>query len=379
MSIETIDLRRGRQTARRSAALCFAAVLSIAGCSSDKKSMQGNADQAAGTAAGMSNEAGTTAAAGKATDSAGVAALSGGASGSAHSTAGADGKAVAGATAGRAAAGSGGSTSAGEGGMSAGAGTHAAAGGGSSGSGCTRELLSATVDAYFTAIAAHDSSSLPLADKVKFTENGKMLQLTDGAWKTAGKVKFKHSALDTELCTSVTESVLPDGSTDIPYGLRLKLEDQKLTEIESIAVRSGDYFTKSDTMAITAQGSADWEMILPAAQQPTRDALTAIVDKYFTQFPAGACNFASDCKRLENGFSPGSCTAGLSCSMSMGMGMGSMGMKTRLVVLDVEMGVAVGFVMFAGSYTDFHMFRVRDGQVHAVHAILAKASSSGWN
>jgi hypothetical protein len=240
-------------------------------------------------------------------------------------------------------------------------------------------VAEAAVDAYFTAIAAHDSSSLPLADKVKFTENGKMLQLTDGAWKTAGKVKFKHSALDTELCTSVTESVLPDGSTDIPYGLRLKLEDQKLTEIESIAVRSGDYFTKSDTMAITAQGSADWEMILPAAQQPTRDALTAIVDKYFTQFPAGACNFASDCKRLENGFSPGSCTAGLSCSMSMGMGMGSMGMKTRLVVLDVETGVAVGFVMFAGSYTDFHMFRVRDGQVHAVHAVLAKASSSGWN
>jgi hypothetical protein len=379
MNIETIDSRGGRQAARRSAALCFAAVLSIAGCSNDKKSMQGNADQAAGAAAGMSSEAGTTAAAGKASDSAGVAAPSGGASGSAHSTAGGGGKAVAGATAGRAAAGSGGSTSAGEGGMSASAGTHAAAGGGSSSSGCTRELLSATVDAYFTAIAAHDSSSLPLADKVKFTENGKMLQLTDGAWKTAGKVKFKHSALDTELCTSVTESVLPDGSTDIPYGLRLKLENQKLTEIESIAVRSGDYFTKSDTMAITAQGSADWEMILPAAQQPTRDALSAIVDKYFTQFPAGACNFASDCKRLENGFSPGSCTAGLSCSMSMGMGTGSMGMKTRLVVLDVETGVAVGFVMFAGSYTDFHMFRVRDGQVHAVHAILAKASSSGWN
>jgi hypothetical protein len=378
MSIEMIDSRRGRQPARHSAALCLAAVLCSAGCSSDKQSMQGNADQAAGAAAGMSSEAGTTAAAGKASDSAGVAAPSGGSSGSANNTAGAGGK-VPVATAGRAAAGSGGSTSAGAGGMSANAGTHGAAGGGSS-SGCTRELLSATVDAYFTAIAAHDSSSLPLADKVKFTENGKTLQLTDGAWKTAGKVKFKHSALDTELCTSVTESVLPDGSTDIPYGLRLKLENQKLTEIESIAVRSGDYFTKSDTMAITAQGSADWEMVLPAAQQPTREALTAIVEKYFTQFPAGACNFASDCKRLENGFSPGSCTAGLSCSMSMGMGgMGSMGMKTRLVVLDVETGVAVGFVMFAGSYSDFHMFRVRDGQVHAVHAILAKASSSGWD
>jgi hypothetical protein len=34
--------------------------------------------------------------------------------------------------------------------------------------------------------------------------------------------------------------------------------------------------------------------------------------------------------------------------------------------------------MFAGTYTDFHMFKVRGGQVHGVHATLAKASMSGW-
>ncbi len=54
-------------------------------------------------------------------------------------------------------------------------------------------------------------------------------------------------------------------------------------------------------------------------------------------------------------------------------------MTARLHVIDVEAGISAGFTMFVGMYTDFHMFKVRGGQVHGVHAILASASSSGWN
>jgi hypothetical protein len=32
----------------------------------------------------------------------------------------------------------------------------------------------------------------------------------------------------------------------------------------------------------------------------------------------------------------------------------------------------------AGAYTDFHMFKIRSGEVHGIHAILASATSSGW-
>ena len=34
--------------------------------------------------------------------------------------------------------------------------------------------------------------------------------------------------------------------------------------------------------------------------------------------------------------------------------------------------------LFQGQYTDFHMFKVRNGEVHGVHAVLAKASGPGW-
>jgi hypothetical protein len=241
-------------------------------------------------------------------------------------------------------------------------------------SGCTRDALVQLRDTYFKAIAAHDASMLPTATTVKFTENGKPTMLGDGFWKTAGAVKFKRSALDTASCNSVTESVVTEGSTDIVFGLRLGSAGGKVSEIESIVVRQGDYF--SSPSALAASASEDWETVLAADQRPKQDDLKKLVDTYFKQFPGGACNFASDCKRLENGFSPGGCTAGLTCSTSSAPGSSSM--TPRLYLYDLDAGIAVGFVLFAGTYTDFHMFEVRGGQVHGVHATLAKATSSGW-
>jgi hypothetical protein len=249
--------------------------------------------------------------------------------------------------------------------------------GAANGSSCTRADLTAAIDSYYQSLAAHDPSRAPLASNVKYTENGKQLQVGDGEWKTAGAVTFKRSALDTEICTSVTESVIADSGGDLIYGLRLKVEAKKITEIEAIPVHSGDYIIVNP-QGLASTSADDWETVLPADQRATRDELQAFIDTYFTQFPNGACNFASDCKRVEDGGTiPGSCTGlGVGCSDG---GSSQSTMKARLHVIDVEAGITVGFTMFAGRYTDFHLFKVRAGQVHGVHAILASASSSGWD
>jgi hypothetical protein len=243
--------------------------------------------------------------------------------------------------------------------------------------GCTRADLTAAIDSYYKALAAHDPSMAPLASNVKYTESGTQLQIGDGEWKTAGAVTFKRSALDTQLCMSATESVIGDASGDLVYGVRLKVEGQKITEIETIPVHNGNYILVNPQGLASTSGD-DWETVLPADQQATRDDLQAFIDTYFTQFPNGACNFAADCKRVEDGGTiPGSCTGlGVGCSDA---GPGRSTMKARLHVIDVEAGITVGFTMFAGTYTDFHMFKVRAGQVHGVHALLASASSSGWD
>jgi hypothetical protein len=216
----------------------------------------------------------------------------------------------------------------------------------------------------------------PLSSSVKYTESGKVVQVGDGEWKTAAAVKFKRSALDTQICNSVTESVIGDSGGDLVYGLRLALVSGKITEIETIPVHSGQYITDSP-QGLVSTSSDDWETVLPAAQQGARADLESLTDVYFSRFPNGACNFASDCTRVEDGQSVGGCTgSGIACADS---GTGASTMTARLHVIDVEAGISIGFTMFAGTYTDFHMFKVRGGQVHGVHAILASASSSGWN
>jgi hypothetical protein len=244
---------------------------------------------------------------------------------------------------------------------------------GDEGTECTRALLKSTRDAYLKALEVHDVSSLSTTPGVKFTENGTVRKLGEGFWTTAGAAKFKRSAYDVETCMSVTESVVSEKSTDIVFGLRLKLAGSQIAEVETIVARQGDYYSNPSALAKTA--SDDWETPVAPSAQTTRDTLKKIIDVYFNHFPTGACGFASDCIRYENGFSPGSCTGGIDCSSGA---QGGSVMPPRLHVLDVEAGIAVGFVMFSGKYTDFHMFKYRDGKVHGVHATLASASTSGW-
>ena len=266
------------------------------------------------------------------------------------------------------------------GGSGAGGGATVTAGAGGSGAsvGCTRELLKATVDSYFKALAAHDPTMLPLSDTLKFTENGKASKPADAPlWKTAGTLKYSHSALDTEACMSASEAVVPDGTTDIPVAVRLKLVDQKLTEIETIAARAGDYTgVTSNTSALAAsKDTIKWEEPVASDKRNTRAELTGWMTKYFKQFPQGVCNTTSTCKRMENGGGNFVCSEGAGCAASSS----STVLNPRLVIADVETGLGVGFTLFTGGHPDMHMFKMYGGQVYAVSAILSKGDSTGWD
>ncbi len=251
-------------------------------------------------------------------------------------------------------------------------------------SACTRELLESTVDAYFKALAAHSAAGLPLAANAKFTENGKVLKVgEEGLWKTAGVLKYAHSALDPEGCNTASEAVVPDGNTDIPFALRLKLRDQQITEIETIAVRAGDYklnggnFSSDTNAIIQSAAGLKWEEPIALGQRNTREELVAWMDKYFRVFPRGVCNTTSACKRLENGGGSFSCSAGASCDPGQPNPASKPAVESHIIFADVETGVGVGFALFMGN-ADMHMFKMYGGQVHAVHAILGAATSTGW-
>lgn len=270
-----------------------------------------------------------------------------------------------------------GAGAAGSGGMS---GEMAAAGTGAmpTRDGCTREMLATAVQNYYKSLSAHDPKMMNPASSIKLTEDSKTIMPGEGLMKTAGMVKFTRSALDTMQCETATESVVENEGDDFVVGTRLKVAGGQITEVESILVGPDGWFP--NPKAILDSKSDDWEKpLLAEADRGTREKLKKdIVDGYFLglfggKIPAADFPFASDCKRSENGFSPGACNFGIPTGMPM----------TPLhYVIDIEAGIAVGFVLFGGRSSgldDFHMFRVKSGQVHGVHAVVGPTvSNRGW-
>jgi hypothetical protein len=256
------------------------------------------------------------------------------------------------------------------------------AGGGGAG-GCTRELLQSTLDKFFVALAMHNASMLPLAANAKFTENGETLPMgMGGLWQTAGMLKYQHSALDVQTCNVVSEAVVPESGTDLPVGVRLKLADGKVSEIELIVVRAGDYTVFGSPFPSSTRGISDsastvkWMEPVAAAERTPRAEIERWLNKYFKMFSRGGCNFAEGCQRRENGGGNFACSAALTCAEGEPpAGRGTF--EPRLFVVDEELGIGVGFIMFMG-HTDFHMVKVRGGKIYAVHAILSAASGPGW-
>ncbi|MBN1832867.1 MAG: hypothetical protein JW896_12235 [Deltaproteobacteria bacterium] len=285
------------------------------------------------------------------------------------------------------------------------------------GSSCTREALKGFIDKYFAALEAHDPSGLPLASDVKYTENGVELPVGNGFWQTAGKTLLRRDLIDTQKCGTHSNVVieepfdpeiigppamalpgmkpreLPEKGTPRPimYGVRLKIENEKISEIEAIIAREHEFaFNVEGQLATKDQ---DWESILPPADRSSRLAMMAAADDYFDMFaaePVVHTPFASPCDRWENGLQ----TTKTGMSTLAGEDGQAAAMKDhdctpkglvisnhgpRRFLVDVEAGVVVAFVHFAGGLPDFHVFKMRNGGVELINAVIGAGSPSmGW-
>ena len=278
---------------------------------------------------------------------------------------------------------------------------------------CKRDDLKSMVVKYFAALEARDHSSLPLAANVKFTENGVTMPMGQGLWQTAGKVVLKRDLLDTLKCGTHSNVVIEEKYTapktpapkggggigmnlavpppadgtvrPILYGVRLKVADGKISEIESFVARETEFAFNAPTVLTTKD--QDWESIIPVAQRSSRLAMIAAADDYYDMFsndePEVHTPFASPCDRWENGFMT---TAGSPDSTVMmtahdcspkGLEIKTHGKRRFLV--DVEAGTVVAYVHFAGGLPDFHMFRMRNGKVDLIQAVIGAGSKDmGW-
>ncbi len=171
---------------------------------------------------------------------------------------------------------------------------------------CDRECLKKISDLYFEALAQHNQSLLPLSPNVKYTETGRVLNLSEGIWKNAGAPTYRMEIFDPQVGGIGIDAVVPDGGVPTIVALRLKVENHLITEIESILVRGDDpsVFHAPEKLV---QPSRYFARKLRPAEQNSRFELMAAADAYFRAFQTeGTPDYIRapllpDTLRFENG------------------------------------------------------------------------------
>jgi len=250
----------------------------------------------------------------------------------------------------------------------------------SSGSGCIRESLKAITDKFFAALEAHKPSNVPLASGVKYTENGLAVEVGKGTWETAGKVTFKRGMVDTQKCGTHTQIIMEENGNPILYGVRLKVDQNRSTNLPALTVSEIEAFVVRDkqqvgnAQVILDTKGQDWESILPPEQRSSRLALMAIADDYFELFvkekkpKVSELPFLPPCDRWENGVQTTLASKPAHNCSPKGFADMTETHQPRRFLVDEETGIVVAYVLFNNSWPDFHMFKVKNSHVDWIDA-----------
>ena len=168
---------------------------------------------------------------------------------------------------------------------------------------CDRACLNGFVDQYLAALVAHDPGKLPLAPGARYTENGVELQLGDGMWGPVIKMlDYKLYFADPRSGNAGFFGTLEEHGHPTILGVRLKVENRRISEMETMVIRSTARGSFSDVAAMRE----DPIMTQPLArsERRSRDELITAANAYFEGMEQATDKntpFDPLCKRIENG------------------------------------------------------------------------------
>lgn len=262
---------------------------------------------------------------------------------------------------------------------------------------CDRACLQGFITQYLDAMIARKPDALPVADNVKFTEDCKEMKLGEGIWETISRLTgYRRDILDVREGVAVSFLVVEEGDSPTLFVMRLKIEDKKITEVETMAVRNreeGMLFNTDNLKTVS-------ETMTYVPKQEERIPREKAIEMALT-YPAGLkigsfvkvdSPMAPDAYRFENG----QLMAGPGCDIFAGCD----NMKTqmiprlseithRVVAMDEELGVVVVRMNFGrgstfqgdGVLDVWHSFKIYGGLIHAAEAyceIVPAGTPSGW-
>jgi hypothetical protein len=171
---------------------------------------------------------------------------------------------------------------------------------------CDRACLYGYLDTYMAALAAHDPSTLPLAEGVRFTENNVEMTLPDGVWSTFSK-KGDYDLRFADLATGQAGlyTVVYEHDNPAIMALRLKVAGGEITEIESLLGRFEEGRPFPSPFPLNLKPQPVLEAMLPEGQRLPRNEMVTIANGYFDTLERNDgtlhTKFDPACDRVENG------------------------------------------------------------------------------
>ena len=282
---------------------------------------------------------------------------------------------------------------------------------------CDRACLEGFVERYLDAAIAHDPKLLPLAPDVKFTENGQRLRLPDAHWKImTAKGKYRLFVTDPEagqvtcMATIREEGNTKEGTAAV-MALRLRVKNQKITEIESLVVRppmqtgppggtatAPRFPNAADNLEKLGVPHPLYTKTIPPNERMSRADLIKVANMYFSGLEKndgkGVYPFTDDCDRLEGGMRttnvpvpPGQTrpdpktatmySANWSCKEQFQSGLMHFVWRIRdrrYVAVDQERGLVFSFVFFDHALGKDRTYQTPDGRTVTAGPI----QPNGW-
>ncbi|HXX45555.1 MAG TPA: hypothetical protein VEJ38_12565 [Candidatus Acidoferrales bacterium] len=233
---------------------------------------------------------------------------------------------------------------------------------------CTRDGLQAATNLYLDAQTKGDPSGLPLANGLAYIENMEKVDIKSGVIEKPMKIDFHRTLIDPTTCQSFTEIIVTDKSHPYVLGTRLRVNHDKIVEIESMVTQQGDWLFNADNY-MNWSPNEDWGVI-PEAQRDSRDTLVAAANAYLDAFlekKTDLVPWGYPCERTEGGLRTGKGAPDDTCAVGVPAGVN---IVARRFVVDETIGSVVAFCTFGvGGLPDSHLFRVEKGKLRFVHTL----------
>ncbi|MCC6202179.1 MAG: hypothetical protein IT494_04170 [Gammaproteobacteria bacterium] len=250
---------------------------------------------------------------------------------------------------------------------------------------CDRACMSALLTNYVDALVAHDPARLPLAERVRFTEDSRELKLGEGLWQTVtAKGRFRHDFLDARAQVAAAHMQVFEGTNQVLLSVVLHLQGRTITGIETLVQR----ITPESRFQPTQLGQPirGLDDPVPAGKRQSRAAMIRTALTYteglrIGNFTDARTPFAPETYRVENGV----IMAGTGCGRDdCGLYTQSItlhpGIIASVAAVDEENGVVLLWMNFGhtgsqygegNALVTFEAFKVWGGEIHAISAFFS--------